>query len=125
MRMMRYFPVRSNQLKVMWKDHHVGTLTRLVEGGYQFTYNVEECQSIEEFDRLIGFPELDEVYTHDRMFACFERRIPEHKRTSLQNWIKLKYHTLIDPKVLDWEFLKQTGGKLATDQISFKELEEV
>ncbi len=97
---------------VYWKD---------IEIGYCFTYQkkfiyIYNKKGIEKtsklgFDKLIGFPDINEVYVNNSLFPIFESRIIAYKRLALKtNEEKINY-------------LISTEGRLVTDNISIKKRE--
>lgn len=96
---------------VLWKNVVVGRC--FYKGKYIFIYDlngVKECTKF-GFDKLIGFPNLDEIYINDNLFPIFESRIISPKRKKLISK---------EDKI---NFLINTNGKLITDNITIEKEE--
>ena len=102
---------------VYWKDYRIGFLFSRSKK-YIFLYdkvNLYEA-SKEGFDRLIGFPDLNNIYISTNMFPIFSSRIRSKERLIREN---------IDKKSSLIESLISTEGRLATDNIKILKESEI
>lgn len=118
----------KQKLLLSWKgpqskqNYFVGYLTRIVtekDFKYTFNYNQDVVKEAEKegFLPFIGLRDLNKEYTNDKFFSIFERRLPNKTRHVFQQF--MKEHLLNDVDEATWEFLKETKGRTATDNLSF------
>ncbi len=116
----------TDRLILMWSNPvtkancKIGLLSKS-DAGYQFKYLKEDVRAAYDFGftNLAGFPDLDEVYRSPKLFSVFERRIPSASRKEFKNVVK-SFH-LTEYHDLQWEYLRVTKGRLATDRLFFLE----
>ena len=109
-------------LKVVWKDLDsrqrfcIGELRREVDS-YTFQYRAEDVAKAQKkgFKGLVAFPNFDEVYREDKMFSVFESRLPDRRRSDIED-ILHRYGL----KEFDaFELLKKTEGRQPIDTLEF------
>jgi hypothetical protein len=116
----------TDRLILMWSNPvtkancKIGLLSKK-QTGYQFRYLKDEVRSAYDdgFTNLAGFPDLEAVYQSPKLFSVFERRIPSPSRKEFKEVINRFQLTELDD--LDWEYLRVSKGKLATDRLFFLE----
>lgn len=102
---------------VYWKDYRIGFLFSRNKK-YIFLYDKENLYEVskEGFDRLIGFPDLNNIYISDSMFPIFSSRIKSKERQIREN---LSGNSdFIDTLI-------NTNGKLVTDNIKIIKESEI
>lgn len=94
---------------VYWKDIEIGSCF-IYKNKFIYIYNKEGIKKSNNlgFDKLIGFPDINKIYTNDKLFPIFESRLMASKRLTL-NTTKEKI-----------DYLVSTEGRLITDNISIK-----
>lgn len=91
---------------------HIGFLD-CHEDGYSFRY-VRGIVDQPGFLPLLGFPELERVYTSPEMFPLFAERIMSARRPDREQYLNaLDLDTSSEP----WEILVRSGGRRAGDTI--------
>lgn len=113
-----------NKLLLNWKEpfsrenYLVGTLERK-PNEYLFYYNntVVKEASKKGFFPFIGLDDVDKTYRNDKLFACFECRLPSPNRHVFKTFLQENNLEMSDYAV--WLFLCETKGALATDNIFF------
>ncbi|WP_037290762.1 hypothetical protein [Saccharibacillus sacchari] len=111
------------KLLVTWRSpkHHtsyaVGTL-ELQSDYYQFYYNQHIYKEAvkEGFEPFVGLSDVELIYRSSKLFPSFERRIPNKTRNDFKRF--LKQENIVSSNV-EWEYLRITKGRLATDSIFF------
>lgn len=112
-----------DQLLFIWQNpvnrlrHIVGRLWYQDEKFY-FAYDKEEAEKlIEEGFRLHpAFPNKNIVYQSKELFNAFTSRLPDRKRKDYKG-ITTRYN--LPENCTDYELLKASAGKLATDNYEF------
>ncbi|MEF9945327.1 MAG: HIRAN domain-containing protein [Lachnospiraceae bacterium] len=110
----------KDYLYLIWKSEKsrqqyiIGQLTK--NGQYEFQY----CEEIEDaiadgFTPLLCFPELDKLYTSEKLFAIFTSRLPDRKRKNIHEILKKYGLTEFDEYML----LKRSGARLPIDTLEF------
>lgn len=107
-------------LKLVWKDpdsrknYVVGELEK--NGGYIFRYG-DEYKEAEKvgFEALASFEDMDAEYKSDKLFPAFSSRLPDRKRTNIQDILK-KYGL---EEYDEYQLLKKSGAKLPIDNLEF------
>lgn len=116
-----------NKLLLNWKEpnqgynFNVGILEKK-KSAYLFYYIKETVNEASKhgFEPLLGFSNLEDVYTSKKLFSTFQRRIPNQKRNDFKmflmdnnlDWIE-------DEKEIDWHYLTIHQGRVATDSLFF------
>ncbi|WP_257128376.1 HIRAN domain-containing protein [Priestia megaterium] len=101
--------------------YHVGNLLH-VDGLYVFQYETEnKHRGLKEaldngYRPHLAFPDLKKVYTSDKMFGPFLRRLPNASRPDFPKLLE-KYGLPKDYTQMD--LLRATGGRLGTDSYEF------
>ena len=117
----------ENKLWLVWKDINtrerftIGLLS-LENNMYYFEYLEDEgennlSKAIEKgFPLLPAFPDRTKKYSSPTLFHTFFNRLPDRKRRDVQQFF-------IEQKLpvgcSDFEFLRETGGRLPTDTMEF------
>lgn len=101
---------------IFWKNIRIGFCFK-AKNKYVFLYDKEGIKETSKFgfNKIIGFPDIEDVYINNQLFPVFETRIISSKRYKLLNKEdKIKY-------------LIHTKGKLTTDNITIdkEDLENV
>ncbi|MED1784253.1 HIRAN domain-containing protein [Brevibacillus fortis] len=112
-----------NKLLLNWKgpstgrNYPVGVLQKK-DGFYNFSYNKAVLLEAEKegFTPLIGL-DLDSTYESKKLFSVFERRLPNPSRNVFKRFYD--NYKLEKSDDMFWDYLWITGGKLATDSLSF------
>ncbi|WP_160394519.1 HIRAN domain-containing protein [Paenibacillus sp. MMS18-CY102] len=112
------------KLLLNWKGVYSGT-NHLVavlcktDDKYTFFYNLSGLNEAkkEGFSPFVGLSDVDRLYESNELFPAFERRIPDKGRAQFKR-ILLEYD-IVNSGDTSWDFLFITGGKLATDSLSF------
>lgn len=91
------------ELKV--DDIVIGTL-HCDHGFWEFKYT-EEFKNHSEYNRIIGFKDLDKVYRNDTLWPFFQTRIPGLKQPAVQEIIEKEKIN----KTNEVELLKRFGKK--------------
>lgn len=89
---------------------------------YYFEYilnNVVEAKK-KGFTLLISFPNENNIYTSNRLFASFSSRLPDKRRPDIEKILKTYNMTDYD----EFELLKRSGAKLPTDNFEFVKIKE-
>ena len=91
---------------IFWKNYRIGYIFNR-EKKFVFFYDTDGLKeaSIEGFDFLIGFPEINKIYINNTMFPIFSYRIKTKERLKRDN---IKYNN----------DLTHNSAKLITDNIS-------
>ena len=99
---------------VEWKHITIGRCYYF-ENKYVFIYDKDGIGKTSKlgFNKLIGFPDINDIYVSNNLFSVFESRVISSKRTK---------HMTDEEKI---EFLINTEGRLITDSISIKKEEKV
>ena len=94
---------------IFWKEYRIGLLYQF-KNKFVFLYDKAGIEITKNlgFDKLIGFPNINDVYVSKKLFPVFESRVISSKRSNF-NTIKNKIN-----------FLIETEGRLVTDNISIK-----
>ena len=66
---------------------HIGTLY-CEKGEWYFKYADEFKNYSDEYNRIVGFPDLDKTYKSDALWPFFQIRIPGLKQPAVQEIIK-------------------------------------
>jgi hypothetical protein len=117
---------KNSKLILMWSNPSskenckIGILSKQ-DDGYSFYYLKENVIRAYDdgFTLLAGFPDLDRRYFSQNLFSVFERRIPNKKRKDFRSVVER--FELLDVEDLNWEYLRITKGRLATDRLFFLE----
>ena len=115
-----------DKLLVSWqspisnRNYFVGVLEK-EHGVYKFRYIEDLVKEAEKegFTLFIGLKDLNKVYKSNKLFSVFERRLPNRNRNIFKKLIQ--EYQLEDSEDVDWEYLRITKGRLATDTLSFLE----
>lgn len=116
--------VRRQELLVVWKQpqtrqrYLIGRLWR-DELGYHFCYEDRTPRSVKDAQRsgfrlLEAFPELGRVWTSNRLFPVFDRRLP-------RPWYQPRLQAAGIQSTDPMELLRVTGGRVATDTLELPE----
>jgi len=91
---------------VFWKQYRIGYILKK-DNKFIFTYDKEGLKesSVEGFDFLIGFPNVDEIYVNANLFPIFSYRLKTKERLKRDN-------------ISNINDLSFNNGKLITDNIS-------
>jgi len=120
---------KENKLWLVWKDTNtrerfiVGVLTYNREV-YYFKYLENEGKNdlgsalTRGFSLLPAFPERDKEYQSPKLFHVFFNRLASRNRTDVQ---ELFQNRGLSQHCSDFDFLKETGGRLPTDTLEFVE----
>lgn len=107
-------------LLLVWKEpklrrrYLVGELSK--NGQFEFSYNNEVQEAIKDgFELLIAFPEIDKVYTSDKLFPVFASRLPDPKRKGIE--VILGKYGLEEYDA--YTLLKRSGARLPIDNLEF------
>jgi hypothetical protein len=118
----------SEVLFLIWRDpesraqHKVGQLW--FDGfHYCFQYDGPGVASarIRGFSLLAAFPDVDKRYESVELFPALMHRLPDAKRPDYKAVLD---RFQLEPGAHPFEVLRRTGGRLATDQLSFEEAPE-
>lgn len=95
---------------VEWKQIIIGRCY-YSKDKYIFIYDKDGINETSKlgFNRLIGFPDINQIYVSSNLFSVFQSRVISSKRSN---------HLTDKEKV---NFLINTEGKLITDNISIKD----
>ncbi|MDP4099309.1 HIRAN domain-containing protein [Paenibacillus sp. P96] len=115
----------KNKLLLNWKgqskkNYLVGTLEKQPEK-YIFRYNkelIDEAKK-EGFSPFVGLSDEEKIYSSNKLFSIFERRVPNSNRAVFKKF--LQENELDVDEDVGWEYLRLTKGKLATDSLSFQQ----
>lgn len=105
-------------LLVNWKENTIGYLMKETDGDYLYKYDHAGIQEARKqgYQYLVGFKDIRKVYTSKDLFPVFKSRIPTKQRRDLPSILSNRGIEKYD------EFdLLASGGRLLTDEISFKE----
>ena len=101
---------------ILWRGIRIGFCFK-ARNKYVFLYDKNGLNETSKlgFNKIIGFPDIEEVYISDYLFPVFDTRIISSKRCK-----ELNHNDKIN-------YLIATKGKLATDSITIEkeELENV
>ena len=94
---------------IFWKEYRIGLLYQF-KNKFIFVYDKTGIEITKKlgFDKLIGFPDINDIYISRSLFPVFDSRVISSKRSDCDT-IKKKIN-----------FLIETEGKLVTDNISIK-----
>lgn len=97
------------------KQYVVGQLTK--NGQFEFEYYKKEVNEAisDGFTLLIGFPELNKVYTNNKLFSVFASRLPDRKRKDIDIILDKYGMKEFDEYLL----LKRSGARLPIDNLEF------
>lgn len=91
----------------------IGLLAKSLGGTYRFDY-VQNVLSIEDFQPLLGFPDLYSSYEADTIFPLFAQRVMDPRRPDYTNFITSLGLT---DSPSPWEQLSHSGGRRAGDTL--------
>lgn len=102
---------------VFWKKILIGHVHKN-ENEYIFKYNRDGVKKANEigFKYIIGFKNIEEEYTSEKLFPIFTSRIPPKNRHDIEkilNRLELSEYDEI-------EILKRTNGKCYTDELEVR-----
>ena len=111
------------KLLLIWKDpdsrtrYTIGELIKN-EDGYLFHYVNPELDSAldKNFTTYPGFPNYNEEYKSEELFPNILGRVPNKKR---DDYIEILNYYDLESNSNDFEILKQTKGRLITDNFEF------
>lgn len=112
----------SNQVSVLavtWqhpftrKTSVIGILARSVNGLHTFNY-VQNVLNIEDFQPLVGFPDLYQAYESKSLFPLFAQRLMDPRRPDYVNFIK---SIGLRDSPSPWEQIAHSGGRRAGDTL--------
>lgn len=117
----------SFELWLVWQNvetrqrYHIG---RLVCENNNYTFSYEKSGYRRKLDEvldngyrpLLAFPDIDKVYTSQKLFGPFARRLPDRRRPDYQTILQ---ELGIARDSTEMEVLRATGGILATDAYEF------
>ncbi len=96
------------------KQYIVGQLTK--NDQYEFEYCEEIKEAIKDgFVPLLCFPDLDKIYSDEKLFSIFSSRLPDKKRKDIQKILE-KYGL---KEYDEYLLLKRSGAKLPIDGLEF------
>ncbi len=96
------------------KQYIVGQLTK--NSRYEFEYCEEIKEAVKDgFVPLLCFPNLNKVYSDERLFPVFSSRLPDKKRKDIRQ-ILGKYGM---EKYDEYLLLKRSGARLPIDGLEF------
>lgn len=96
------------------KQYIVGQLTK--NDQYEFEYCEEIKEAIKDgFVPLLCFPDLDKIYSDEKLFSIFSSRLPDKKRKDIQKILE-KYGL---KEYDEYLLLKRSGAKLPIDALEF------
>ena len=96
------------------KQYIVGQLTK--NSRYEFEYCEEIKEAVKDgFVPLLCFPNLNKVYSDERLFPVFSSRLPDKKRKDIRQ-ILGKY---VMEKYDEYLLLKRSGARLPIDGLEF------
>lgn len=113
----------DNELLLVWKHpdtrlrYTIGRLWQ-TQSGYHFCYECQAMHSLEDATRdgfrlLDSFPNPEEEFHSEELFATFERRLPPSWDVDLRD--------LGNDSGDPMEYLRVTGGRVSTDTLEFLE----
>lgn len=113
----------KKRLLVIWQDnktrlrHIIGELTK--GSCFMFQYNKENFQKLRslDFNVLTAFPDWDKTYFSDTLFSVFLSRLPDKRRSDINNILRNYDLESYD----EFDLLKKSGGRLPTDSLEFVE----
>ncbi|HCC06713.1 MAG TPA: hypothetical protein DEP72_00910 [Clostridiales bacterium] len=115
--------MNSLNLNVFWKDLS-GYIHKIAKMGikgskFEFLYDQFGANEAREsgFNCVSTFPDIDKVYFGDEFPEFFNSRIPSRSRSDVFNGLGIPVNDIE-------EYIKETGAKLATDNISFGIIED-
>lgn len=91
----------------------IGLLSKNIAGIYRFTY-VRNVLTIEDFQPLVGFPDLDRNYEADSLFPLFAQRVMEPRRPDYARFIS---SLGLSDSPTPWEQISHSGGRRAGDTL--------
>lgn len=110
----------KDYLYLIWKSEKlrrqyiVGQLSK--NGQFEFQYGQEVQDAIKDgFIPLVSFPDLERVYTSEKLFSVFASRLPDKKRKDMSRILK-KY--ALD-EYDEYKLLKRSGARLPIDNLEF------
>lgn len=118
---------RPYELWLIWQNvetrqrYHVGNLI-YDNGTYKFYYEKKgNRRKLSEalhngYKPHLAFPDVDKVYTSDKLFGPFERRLPDKRRPDFK---ELLAELGLPYDYTEMDLLRATGGRLATDSYEF------
>lgn len=113
-----------NKFLVNWKSPDTGEnfavgILEKKEDYYRFRYIKKALEEATEkgFQLFVGLGDASKKYKSEKLFPVFDRRIPNPQRKDFQNIIT--QNNMGDYEDISFAYFMLTGGKLATDTISF------
>ena len=111
------------KLLLIWKDpdsrtrYTIGELIKN-DNEYLFHYVNPELNSAlnKKFTTYPGFPNYEEEYKSENLFPNISGRLPNKKR---EDYIEILNYYDLENNAGDFEILKQTKGRLITDNFEF------
>jgi len=91
----------------------IGILSLDTDGCYRFEY-VKNVLTIEDFQPLIGFPDLFENYQSDHLFPLFAQRVMDPRRPDYVRYVNALG---ISESSTPWEQLSHSGGRRTGDTL--------
>ncbi|RWZ83237.1 HIRAN domain-containing protein [Glutamicibacter sp. HZAU] len=91
----------------------IGLLSKNIAGIYRFSY-VRNVLAIEDFQPLVGFPDLDRNYEADSLFPLFAQRVMEPRRPDYSRFIS---SLGLSDSPTPWEQISHSGGRRAGDTL--------
>lgn len=82
---------------------------------YSFEY-LREAADISDFRPLLGFPELDVVYSSEDLFPIFQQRVMDPKRPDYTRYVQ---GLGLPEDASPWEQITRSGGSREGDTIQF------
>ena len=117
----------ENKLWLVWKD--TNTRERFTIGLLSFQNNMYCFEYLEDegennlskdmekgFSLLPAFQDVKKKYSSPTLFDTFFNRLPDRKRRDVQQFFTLQK---LPMDCSDFEFLRETGGRLPTDTMEF------
>ena len=99
-------PINANATFVLRIDNlHIGYLS-CKEGIWNYKYS-EEFKNNEEYNAIVGFPDLNKIYESESLWPFFKIRIPGLKQPVVQETLKDENIDVNN----EFELLKRFGAK--------------
>ncbi|CQR46245.1 HIRAN domain protein [Paraliobacillus sp. PM-2] len=117
---------RPFELWLIWQNvetrqrYHIGNLVH-EEGNFKFYYEHGKRRKLDEamengYRPHLAFPNVTKIYTSDRLFGPFARRLPDKRRPDFSKLVK---ELGLPNDYSEMDLLRATGGRLATDSYEF------
>lgn len=114
---------KRDEIELIWNNHTplkcgIGYLS-FKDNKYIFKYhNIDSIRPALDngFDPIMEFPDINKVYTSDRLFITFRTRLPSKRRKDFQEYLS-NYGLTVDDD--DFYLLQATGGWSPTDKLEF------